>query len=119
MNVEFEVNDQKLARTCAKLAKSLLRARFILCNNQGKFVGTSDDAPDGNIPELFIYKLLSATIHHPYQTSNIIDTHAMKAVIVNSEQYLATQLQKIFKNKDVLNTIYNTKFYKSIDTNIC
>ncbi len=108
MNVEFEVNDHKLSRTCLKLAKSLLRARFILCNNQGKFVGTSDDAPDGNIPELFIYKLLSATIHHPYQTSNIIDTHSMKAIVANSEQYLATQLQKIFKQNDVLNAIYNT-----------
>ena len=108
MNVFFDVNEQNLSRTCTKLAKSLLRARFILCNNQGKFVGTADDAPDGNIPELFIYKLLSATIHHPYQTSNIIDTHKMKMSIANSQQYLATQMLKLFKKREVLETIYNT-----------
>jgi hypothetical protein len=106
-NVEFRVNEHLLLPLCVRTAGYLLKTRFVLCNNGGKFVGTDDYSPDGTIPELFLYKLTSSLIHHPYQTSSILDLQQMKQRILDNEYQLGTQLYALLKNKATLTILYN------------
>ena len=106
-NVEFRVNEHLLLPLCVRSAGYLLKTRFVLCNNGGKFVGTDDYTPDGTIAELFLYKLTSSLIHHPYQTSSILDLQLMKQRILDNEYQLGTQLYTLLKNKSTLMILYN------------
>lgn len=110
-NIEFHFNDKILNNICNDFATSMMQKKFILCNNSGKFKGSEEYCNEGTIPELFIYKVNSATSGNVSQSSPLFDMHSMKQTIINSshnreENSFGNQLKNILTKNETIKKMY-------------
>jgi hypothetical protein len=107
--VEFKCNEEILRKICDNFNETFMKKKFILCNNGGRFQGTSTIAPEGSIPDLFIYKLTSMLVGFPQQSTPLIDVAEIKSNIVDTDSALSlgNQLRAILTNNTTLKTMYD------------
>ena len=110
--VEFNFNEEILNNICENFNKLFMQKKFILCNNGGHFQGSAVICPEGNIPDLFVYKITSSIVGYPQQETPLLDTHAIKQNIINyentsNEKSLGSQLKHILTATNTLKIMYD------------
>jgi len=109
--IEFNFNEEILNNICESFNKLFMQKKFMLCNNSGHFQGSSVICPEGNIPDLFVYKITSSIVGYPQQETPLLDVHAIKQNIINyentsKEKSLGNQLKQILTKPSTLKTIH-------------
>jgi hypothetical protein len=110
--VEFNFNEEILNNICENFNKLFMQKKFILCNNGGHFQGSAVICPEGNIPDLFVYKITSSIVGYPQQETPLLDTHAIKQNIINyentsNEKSLGSQLKHILTATNTLKIMHD------------